>query len=511
MKSHSVFTPPQVDISYTDLSVTPAQVDPTHIQENRKLFSEKGIEAIRQHFEKNKIKFGKFHSPTTGQHFRVLELKDKKLYAIYQGIKKNKALGKGCYGTVKLVQELGSGEWYALKLSPKNHNNSTNNNEPPRNERYGAEIQHLKTMEKSIGQAIYRVGNKKRYLILMKLEKGLPLDKFLEQKPLPFPALLIIMYNMCLAVAACHAKGLWHGDIKPENFIIDPITYQIALIDFGLSLNKAEKDKYTGWGSPGLLAHEVHVQNPYRNKNLSEKSEIHALGMSFGMMIDAFVYSNQLGNRTFKEDVWYRIPNNDQLTKTTLNLLADAALRDDFLTCLRCMTHLNPHSRPTMDQIKNYLYTLHTKLNYSHAAAHVGMVDLAELLATDKALSQTFIEHLKEMDYVCFIANSDIKEDEAKRMHLQLTQLGITVQERIYYVDHPSPLILIKYAKEAIRENSSPLLQQYYYMTGKEKKLTDEQIAAIQTAGIRPISNEQVAADIKQNKTEASSPRPTSP
>jgi casein kinase II subunit alpha len=52
------------------------------------------------------------------------------------------------------------------------------------------------------------------------------------------------MYQLLIAVQACHEKGIMHRDIKTHNIIINPETRELRLIDFGLAEYYVPKRKY---------------------------------------------------------------------------------------------------------------------------------------------------------------------------------------------------------------------------------------------------------------------------
>jgi casein kinase II subunit alpha len=43
------------------------------------------------------------------------------------------------------------------------------------------------------------------------------------------------IYQVLLALEFCHSQGIVHRDVKPHNFVIDPTTKKLRLIDWGLA------------------------------------------------------------------------------------------------------------------------------------------------------------------------------------------------------------------------------------------------------------------------------------
>lgn len=50
---------------------------------------------------------------------------------------------------------------------------------------------------------------------------------------IPFIYVKTYAYQMCRAVSYCHALGVCHRDIKPQNLLLDPSTHTVKLCDFG--------------------------------------------------------------------------------------------------------------------------------------------------------------------------------------------------------------------------------------------------------------------------------------
>jgi len=71
--------------------------------------------------------------------------------------------------------------------------------------------------------------------ISMEYVAGVTLRQLLERSPqIPLAAALRIARQVCSGLAAVHGAGVVHGDLKPENVILDP-TGTARLMDFGVS------------------------------------------------------------------------------------------------------------------------------------------------------------------------------------------------------------------------------------------------------------------------------------
>ena len=77
-----------------------------------------------------------------------------------------------------------------------------------------------------------------------------------ELVPYSFKDVVKLSGQIIAAVAASHRRGVLHGDIKPENFVINLNEKAIKLIDFGLSARIGEYRIMTQ-GTPQTMAPEV--------------------------------------------------------------------------------------------------------------------------------------------------------------------------------------------------------------------------------------------------------------
>lgn len=91
-----------------------------------------------------------------------------------------------------------------------------------------------------------------------------------------------IFWNVLCAVEAIHLKGCAHRDLKPENLMVDPETFKIKLIDFGLSINVPRGELSENFcGSPMYMSPEV----LNREKHDPQLADIWSLGVIFYHML----------------------------------------------------------------------------------------------------------------------------------------------------------------------------------------------------------------------------------
>lgn len=91
------------------------------------------------------------------------------------------------------------------------------------------------------------------------LIEGRPLDEILgERGPLPLAEVTRIIEQIGGALAAVHARGLVHRDVKPANIMIETESGRAVLLDLGVARDLANVTSTSGAiiGTPGFMAPE---------------------------------------------------------------------------------------------------------------------------------------------------------------------------------------------------------------------------------------------------------------
>jgi eukaryotic-like serine/threonine-protein kinase len=112
--------------------------------------------------------------------------------------------------------------------------------------------------------------------IVMELVEGKPIREVCG-KPLPVPEVLDIVLQIAEALAAAHAGGVIHGDIKPENIFLRPDRY-VKLLDFGLARKVTTETLALGF-SPLLGTLRYMSPEQARAEPLTPASDVFSLGL----------------------------------------------------------------------------------------------------------------------------------------------------------------------------------------------------------------------------------------
>ena len=182
-------------------------------------------------------------------------------------------IGSGSMGRVYLALDEQLGRPVAIKVM-----RSPASDDPQARQRFLREGRSAAAISHPNVLAIYGVGEHEGspYLVMQHF-KGKPLSAF----PRPFPLLeaLRIGREIASGLAAAHAEGLVHRDIKPQNIILDGPNKVAKIIDFGLA-RAAERSSSTVTAS-GVLVGTPAYMSPERlgDAPLNASSDLFGLGV----------------------------------------------------------------------------------------------------------------------------------------------------------------------------------------------------------------------------------------
>src|SRR5579863_4996266 len=134
-------------------------------------------------------------------------------------------IGKGGMGAVYLGTDTRLGRPVAIKVSSREFN-----------DRFEREAKAISALNHPNICTLYDVGP--NYLV-MEFVEGELLSKIIERGPLPLNKALSHAVQIVDALAAAHAKGVIHRDLKPGNIIVTK--NGVKVLDFGLAKLSSEK------------------------------------------------------------------------------------------------------------------------------------------------------------------------------------------------------------------------------------------------------------------------------
>lgn len=243
-----------------------------------------------------------------------------------------KTLGSGAYAKVKAGHSLKLNRPVAIKIiSKRSAPKDMLDKFLPR------EIEMLKAMnhENVVKLLESIVTENEVYLALEYAEKGDLLDYINSRKFLSEDAARKLFGDLVNGIAACHAKGIVHRDLKCENLLLDA-QMRLKITDFGFS-RRQEKgiNLETYCGSYAYAAPEVVLGDPYDG----EPADIWSIGVVLYAMVSG------------------RLPFKDNDIKTLLSDIASkitfrSRISKECQVLIRGMLTFNVSDRMTLEQIK---------------------------------------------------------------------------------------------------------------------------------------------------------------
>jgi len=176
-------------------------------------------------------------------------------------------------------------------------------------------------------------------IIITKFIEGVELFYYIHDILLTEMPAVAILQQIADGIHYLHSNNIIHGDIKPENIIINPITLKIVIIDLGSSHHPEQKVEPVG--TDGYKAPELFIENYCYDKAI----DIWAFGCIAFILI-AWVYP-------YTPRSFYNIMSVGQCQPVPLyKLLSTSPMyRSLVYNCL----HKYPHKRCTSSQLVNII------------------------------------------------------------------------------------------------------------------------------------------------------------
>ena len=133
-------------------------------------------------------------------------------------------------------------------------------------------------------------GSPAPYLVTEYVE-GQPLRRYLEEHaPLPVDEAVELAHQLADALEACHARGIVHRDMKPENVLITP-DHELKLLDFGIALLQGARRLTWSRLSNSVGTPDYMAPEQVRGERGDARTDIYALGtMLFEMLAGKVPY-----------------------------------------------------------------------------------------------------------------------------------------------------------------------------------------------------------------------------
>lgn len=334
---------------------SPMVVDEKALNENNKLLSEKDIQEAHKATLQKTGYYYRAKPEREGPHLHSdynIAVDTNDIFVIYRHVKENKktVLGAGGTSTVKIAQNLMSGEWVVMKtIKPLSINQNTQFEAAA-----SIEVEILKKLGRAKSGLISGKSNKspnlQRHRLFMEIAKGETLFDLINNQTLPKDGkkLLQIADNFIEELLQLYKHGYLHRDIKIENIFVDLDTNKVTLIDFG---SASEIDPNTGLSKRRLFFMTPEIKAPeVSSEHYSIASDVYSAGKVLLALL--------LGITNTQEK--YQICDSENEEKAQICNLKDETevyyeLDNAVYDIIYQMIKNNPAERPTLEEISHVL------------------------------------------------------------------------------------------------------------------------------------------------------------
>ena len=449
------------------VSQLPDVLDPDDFYSNGKLLRDDDIAYVKKQLKnKENGRYSK-HDPLLIRKHRFFEpillprsvwkKSEEDYFAIYEGEKRNKLIGKGGFSKVKADQHVDTGKVGVLKIQSIDEKKQASH----QIERVKKENEILKELKFSEGEVFFhksKEGIMKSFIPMQYIEGRSILDVLVDQESKAIHLSEVECLEMVIkgteALLDFFEKGYYHRDIKPQNILYDEYNRAMRLTDYAFSIMfddktgkvTAEKAGTRYYMAPALLKEYQET----KRCTYSEKSEVYSWGKTI-QEIAGFSHYRKEGIPG-KERYYYHLSglHKSKRIKKFVDKMVDPALIE----------------QPTYREILLFFTEMRNiYLKKRRMESHrIGILNIAEFEKSDSVLKSRFIQALKKMDEVILVdTNIEEKRDRPRdKVRKILVMNGIAVCERVFVSNDKETLIV--HAKsffmreiEVDEEENSPL------------------------------------------------------
>lgn len=186
-------------------------------------------------------------------------------------------LGQGGMGAVYRARQPSAGREVAIKIADVGSANSYNQNVIAT--RFETEAHAAASLNHDNVVPIFDVGNiDGQPYYAMRLIEGGDLSSMSKQDPLEPKQAARYMLGIAHGVAAAHALGLLHRDIKPQNIMVDAATGRAMLTDFGLARWAVDDSGLTHAGQVLGTPSYMPPEQISDSSKIDERADVYSLG-----------------------------------------------------------------------------------------------------------------------------------------------------------------------------------------------------------------------------------------
>ena len=233
-------------------------------------------------------------------------------------------LGHGGMGVVFQAWDPDLHRWVAIKiLGPQLALSSTARRRFLREARAAASINHPNVL------TVHAVEQHENFpFMVMERVTGKPLKNYIaEQGPLDAVEAIRLSHQIALGLAAAHAQGVIHRDVKPGNVMLDEGGTRVRLTDFGLARAIIDNLELTSHdhavGTPAYMSPEQ-----IRGDKLDGRSDLFGFGcLIYFMFTRQSPFQGRVTAETWERVLYEQPPRLDVLHPAAPPLLAELAMR----------------------------------------------------------------------------------------------------------------------------------------------------------------------------------------